>query len=526
MRRVFIISDLHLGGRPDERDETGRITRTGFQFCNAYQQLADFVDWLRGPARHAPDESLELVINGDIVDFLAEDDFGEGLTGAQVWTFDEAQAVAKLEQIVARTRVGDRGVFDSLKDFLADGHRLTFLIGNHDLELSLPLVRRHLRAILGGDDVRLHFVYDGEAYTVGRLLVEHGNRYDPWNMINHSALRQERSMRSRGLPVDEKQRMNRYFVAPAGTNLVIHFMNRIKSRYRFVDLLKPETNAVIPLLLALEPDRRPELEEIIEVIRVARNLSEHSLETPTLPHVPGDMGNLLTPPDEEFTLDGILRQTLGTDAPLFVDAATPDTTGDMGLRQRLADAYRWVATRSVQFAEMARSASALYKLRGAAEGEDRYKKIHAALRRLNRSDRTFDPGFEEPAYFKAARDTARTGGFDVIVYGHTHLPKKVGLDEGMRGEKVYFNTGTWCDVMQLPDAFTRDFADARSEVEEFVEAVRRNDFGRYVRRYLSFVEVEVRPDGSVGDADLYSYCGAGRERAEPLANWPGGGNVS
>lgn len=526
MRRVFIISDLHLGGRPDERDGAGRIVTTGFQFCNAYAQLAGFVDWLRGPARLSPDESLELVINGDIVDFLAEDDFGGGLTGAQVWTFDEEQAIAKLEQIVARTRVDGRGVFDSLRDFLAEGHRLTLLLGNHDVELSLPAVRRRMRALLGGENASVSFVYDGEAYTVGRLLVEHGNRYDPWNMINHSALRQERSMRSRGLPVDEEQRMKRYFIAPAGTNLVVHFMNRIKSRYRFVDLLKPETNAVIPLLLALEPDRRPELEEIIEVIRVARSLSGHSLETPTMPHVPGDMANLLAPPGEELTLDGILRQTLGSEAARFIETAPVDTSGDMGIRHRLADAYGWLTTRSNQFVERARSASALYKLRGAVEVGERYRNIHTALKRLNRNDRTFDPGSEEPAYLNAARDTARSGGFDVIVYGHTHLPKRVGLGEWPGGEKVYINTGTWCDVMQLPDAFAEEFADVRDEVEEFVEALRRNDFGRYVRRYLSFAEVEVGPDGTIGAADLHSYCGAGHEREPPLTNWPGGGGDS
>lgn len=523
MRRVFIISDLHLGGRPDERDDSGRITKTGFQICNAYSQLVEFVDWLRDSARRMPDESLELVINGDIVDFLAEDDYGDGITGAQVWTLDEGQAVVKLEQIVARTRVGDRGVFDALRDFLADGHRLTLVLGNHDVELSLPLVRRRLRSILGGDDAGLHFVYDGEAYTVGRLLIEHGNRYDPWNMINHSALRQERSMRSRGLPVDEGQRMKRYFVAPAGTNLVIHFMNRIKSRYRFVDLLKPETNTVIPLLLALEPERRPELEEIVEVIRIARNLSAHSLETPTLPHVPGDMANLLSPPGEEITLDGILRQTLGPDAPLFVEAATPGTGGDMGLRQRLVDAYRWVATRSSQFVEMARSASAIHRLRGTAEGEDRYRKIHAALKRLNCNDRTFDPSFEDSAYLEAARDTAKAGGFDVIVYGHTHLPKKVRLNESGGRDKIYLNTGTWCDVMRLPDAFAGEYAEARGEVEEFVEALRCNGFGRYIRRYLSFVEVAIDQNGTVTAAELHSYCGRGNERADPLINWPGGG---
>ena len=122
-------------------------------------------------------EEIELVINGDIVDYLADDDFPEPTIGAQIWTIDDAHAVTKLERIAERTRgAAQRGLFEALKDFLGAGHRLTLILGNHDVELSLPAVRRRLLALLGGERARLRFVYDGEAYTVGRVLIEHGNR--------------------------------------------------------------------------------------------------------------------------------------------------------------------------------------------------------------------------------------------------------------------------------------------------------------------------------------------------------------
>jgi len=44
------------------------------------------------------------------------------------------------------------------------------LIGNHDVELSLPAVRRHLYSLLGDETGTLKFIYDGEAYTVGKVL--------------------------------------------------------------------------------------------------------------------------------------------------------------------------------------------------------------------------------------------------------------------------------------------------------------------------------------------------------------------
>jgi UDP-2,3-diacylglucosamine pyrophosphatase LpxH len=57
-RRVFVISDLHLGGEPPTMMSTP-------------DRLAAFIESL--PSRLQSDEQLELVINGDFVDFLAID---------------------------------------------------------------------------------------------------------------------------------------------------------------------------------------------------------------------------------------------------------------------------------------------------------------------------------------------------------------------------------------------------------------------------------------------------------------------
>lgn len=73
----------------------GSITRSGFQICHVYAELMQFIDWLRELSKDAVNEEIELVINGDIVDFLADDDYADPAIGAQVWTVDEAQAVMK-----------------------------------------------------------------------------------------------------------------------------------------------------------------------------------------------------------------------------------------------------------------------------------------------------------------------------------------------------------------------------------------------------------------------------------------------
>jgi len=64
-RRVYVISDLHLGGTYGKTSK-GR----GFRMNTHVSELAEFVEALA----QMPSDGLkiELVINGDMVDFLAE----------------------------------------------------------------------------------------------------------------------------------------------------------------------------------------------------------------------------------------------------------------------------------------------------------------------------------------------------------------------------------------------------------------------------------------------------------------------
>ncbi|HEX8136244.1 MAG TPA: metallophosphoesterase [Pyrinomonadaceae bacterium] len=530
MLRLFVISDLHLGGRPDELHE-GRMTRPGFQICNAYDQLRQFIDWLRVLGKESPEEQFELVINGDIVDFLAEDDFDDKAVETQIWTLDDTHAVKKFNKIVERTRdLSGRSVFDALRDFIAAGHRLTLLLGNHDVELSLPAVRQRLGEILAGGAGRLHVVYDGEAYRVGRVLIEHGNRYDRWNMIDHSALRQERSVRSRGLPISDDDRLaRRYFVPPAGTHLVIQFMNGIKGRYRFVDLLKPETGAVIPLLAAMEPERGSKVDDILaaiplvrKAVPLAKEFKLHQLRDATTPLHAGDLR--FDQIEERLTLRQILEEELGETAALFFKNEAPALTdvygdtgaGDLGLRDAGKKVINWFRARYQQLSELKSSASRLARIRYGAEVEDRYRQLHAGLKHLCGTDRSFDPLHEIATYLDAARGTIAGGDFDVVIYGHTHMPKRIELSAG----SWYLNTGTWADVMRLPDAMAEDYEQALPELLNFIEALRQNDFSRYIKRYLSFVElvIDLEEGGRVEETHLWSFAGPGHERSAPLTN--------
>lgn len=272
-RRVYVISDLHIGGRygtePGDR---------GFRICTHVEELVAFIGEIRAKSNEDAVQA-EVVINGDLSDFLAEE-FEEG---AKWRAFvDDAQVASSQFDVMVRR---DRIFFDALADLLADGHRLTILLGNHDVELSFPQVRAKFeRALRTDGESRLRFIYDGEAYVVGDAIIEHGNRYDPFNVVDFDGLRRVRSLQSRRLPPPPQFDFRR----PPGSKLVASVMNPIKARFGFIDLLKPETAAAVPLLLVLAPEY---LSELRKFAAAATEAVQRKSLSPLLPSFAGDISS-------------------------------------------------------------------------------------------------------------------------------------------------------------------------------------------------------------------------------------------
>src|SRR5262245_53695144 len=133
-RTLFVISDLHIGGRE------------GFQICSPTGRalLADFLNWVASLAEDG--EDIHLVVNGDAVDFLAEEPFAE-------FTTDNGEATAKLQSILDSSKP----VWAAYRRLTCAGAEVTFLLGNHDLELTLPGPHKLLRDTIGRGRVSFLF---------------------------------------------------------------------------------------------------------------------------------------------------------------------------------------------------------------------------------------------------------------------------------------------------------------------------------------------------------------------------------
>lgn len=494
MRQVIVISDLHLGGAYPVPSRQGS---RGFRLCTQAEAIARFIGRLADEVSvKAP---IELVLNGDTVDFLAERD-GQAATWS-AFTADPRQAVDKFNLIVER----DKPVFDALGAFLAAGGRLTILLGNHDVELSFPAVRAALRAAIGVKPSHdFEFIIDGEAYVVGDALIEHGNRYDAWNQIDYDALRRQRSLMSRGESVPLKYR----FEPPAGSELVATLMNKIKQVYAFVDLLKPEDGAVVPILLALEPGF---IKRAGQIARLWYRTKSHGLEGPSLPKMGGDISASGTLHSD------VLGQDIGASPGL--DPILGELDDDVALRSVISGALKgdtnaFMAAIS-ETPELASSALAGVDIsatearifaketvapQGARLSDGRLRALLLAMRALQKAD-----GFDErretaSEYLNAARSLAKNE-VRYVIFGHTHQPKRVDLGGG----RWYLNSGTWADVLRFPsDILSLTEQDALPRLRQFVEQMQSGSFSDWALFRPTYIRLRVGDDNRVADAALCS----------------------
>lgn len=491
-RRIYVISDLHVGGAYPDPAAPLPDRRRGFRMMTRVAELAGFV---RNVARQPDAPRAELVINGDFLDFLAEERGPVDPHEPPQWKAfrgGRAEALDVFRTLVAR----DRDLFRAFAELLASGKGLTVLLGNHDLELSLPDVRDALEEELGPG--RFRFLDDGRALDLGDVLIEHGNLFDPANAVDHDGLRLLRALYSRGWHSE----VGEVFRPPAGSQLVAEVMNPIKVDYGFVDLLKPESEPLFSLLLAIEPSYRGKLDELARTLAAAaRTLVPRRGAPWRLRNVSSDDGAAAS-----------LSDVAGGDgaSPAALDALVAATVADEAARAGLLGG----AAAGARPADVAGGAWRARKgllallLGGGDEGDliSRIPQVQATLRTL-RDDLSFERTKEEGRYRDAAAWLSESGpdtkGYRVVVFGHTHHAKDIELPEtGAR----YLNTGTWANLMRFPAELTAEaatHAEVRDALIAFAKRLEKNELA--VEFAPTYVQIDLGADGSLLDASVRDY---------------------
>lgn len=204
----LVLSDLHLG--------VGRILESGglnsfeeFYFDEKFSELLHYYT----NAKYAEHE-VELILNGDIFNFLQVDYHGHYLT-----VITEPISV----DILTRIAAGHPLFFKALRDFAnKPGNSITYIVGNHDQPMLWPGTRQFLNDALG-TTVRfknLVYFFDGVHIEHGHMH-EAANRFDPRKFFLKKNLPE---------PI-----LN----LPFGSHFFVEYVLKVKQHHPHVDKIRP-----------------------------------------------------------------------------------------------------------------------------------------------------------------------------------------------------------------------------------------------------------------------------------------------
>jgi UDP-2,3-diacylglucosamine pyrophosphatase LpxH len=414
---IHVVSDLHMGGSE------------GFQIFRETKRLANYIRWVAG---QRPGGHVALILNGDVIDTLAEN-----ITG--YLAVDEAVSI--VQRIMRDPSFGQ--IWDALADFVkVDGRALIVVIGNHDLELAFPTVQQAIVRRLAGENLtaraRIEFSTTGAGYSclVGNATVfcTHGNEVDPWNYVRYEDLSKVARRLNTGRSVTQEE-----WEPNAGTKMVKEVMNEVKRRYAWIDLLKPEIQAAVGTLLVLEPAQVAKINRLLPIIGEKRrgdNEFDKRLS-----------GNEYQPPGVSSGNPPTLDQLLGPSVLEGLKGPSTDgngTSDDMLLSaEKNFGAQR---TRADSADSTLGTGQVIWdRLTGWITGVGQDEALRRALKDWTANDKTFQIDDQDDTY-KAIGDSVGTS-VDFIVTGHTHLERAIHIGAG----RFYFNCGTWIRLLRLTD---------------------------------------------------------------------------
>jgi UDP-2,3-diacylglucosamine pyrophosphatase LpxH len=424
---LLVLSDVHLGS--DLNDFGHRIRRSR----SIDDDLVKLVAHYRTVA--PPIDRWRLVVAGDFIDFVGMTVRADGVELATERSDEERKhglgnAVdhvrVKLRLVVER----HHEVFDALAGFVADGHALTFVHGNHDLEFHWDAVKDDLRSLLfaracaARTDAIDRPAFDRRIafkpwffYVAGLAYIEHGHQYDAFcaspcvtaplsadprrimrsmsDVLLRFVVRPTRGMHEYG---HEKHGVAHYLVFAMKLGrvgllqLALHYASAVRELFR---LRREQLSSAVKTLHE---------QDGLRMAVLARTMRDgvgrmRALEALQVPPVTRTVGGILA----SVLLD---RLALGFVAGLALLVVAVLTAVHV--------VHVWWAAPCIAL--------------GWALGH------HQLARR-----RTVDPG---QRMIESAGHLAKLFPAAFVVMGHTHTPTKISINDG---EATYINVGSWAE---------------------------------------------------------------------------------
>lgn len=208
-----VVSDLHLG--------KGRILEDGglnsLEEFYYGEKLVEFIHYYSNGIYR--DYEVELVINGDFLNFLQCDYRGHFLT-----VITESVALEVMQEIVK----GHEKVFRAMGEFAAKpGKSITYIVGNHDQAMLWPACRNYLNQIVG-TPIR----YKNLVYFFDGVHIEHGHMHEAANRMDPKKFFLKKDLPEPILNL------------PFGSHFFVELVLKIKQKHPHVDKIRPFSKMV------------------------------------------------------------------------------------------------------------------------------------------------------------------------------------------------------------------------------------------------------------------------------------------
>lgn len=204
----LIVSDLHLGlGHYLENGNINPLEE--FYYDDKFVEFLDFYT-----TGKYTEYNVEIILNGDILNFLQVDYKGHYLT-----VITEQVTLEKTKRIIE----GHPKFFDALKKFAAiEGNVVTYVVGNHDQGMLWPAVKSYLNSVIGAN-----VQYKNIVYYVDGVHIEHGHMHEVANRLDPKKFFLKTNLPEPILNL------------PFGSHFFVDFVLKIKEKYPDVDKIRP-----------------------------------------------------------------------------------------------------------------------------------------------------------------------------------------------------------------------------------------------------------------------------------------------
>jgi UDP-2,3-diacylglucosamine pyrophosphatase LpxH len=196
-----------------------------------------FCDTIRSHFKESKKHESDLILNGDIFDFLKASYKGE-----YPRHITEKVSLWKLKRIAK----AHPEFFYVMKEWLqaSKSNRIVFIIGNHDYDIVYPRIQEEIKNIIVGkvEAFRKRIVFPGFEFTDNLLHVEHGSQLDRYFRVDPDKFVHKKF---------SKYVKDPFLLLPWGHNALYDHFIHIKKEFPILDRIVPRIHTVeaLPFML-------------------------------------------------------------------------------------------------------------------------------------------------------------------------------------------------------------------------------------------------------------------------------------